>query len=563
MGTVLACIDVGNSTTEVLLARSGDLADGGRVEVLGVGRAPTRRAKGSPESLAGAVGVVRRLERQHGVQVARAVAAPLRPVVTSRAALPEDVPETGRLAVSASGSSTAGGRGFGVGRPVPWDAVTPGGEPVVAVVASGSGYQVVAARLASLVETGRVAAVVVADDEAVLLANRLPGDVPVVDEVDAGALLAADRVAVEVAGAGQPLRVLTDPLRLRAELGLTEGELTDAAQLARLLFDAANAVVTLGSPVRRDEAACPGWIELGDRGRLPFLEGHELVRAGGVGEASAYEVPPDCARHAVDDLWTVDLAAVGAAVQARVGAASHRPVTLAALRSAAPYADPAAALSDLLGVPVHTVESEARAAWAGALSTPGAGGGAVVVDLGGGTIDTVSTTTDVVAAGAGDQLTEAVAALTGVTPAAAEWVKRGAAYRVEAPQVLLAEDGTRAFQDRPLGADSVGRLVVAGPAGPLPFSRTMAPGEWRALRVRLKVELVGGNVARGLRTLGEEPRSVVVVGGLAGDDEILAAVSGALPPGTAVGRGDVAGSLGHRYAVAYGLALLDADWEQA
>ena len=40
---------------------------------------------------------------------------------------------------------------------------------------------------------------------------------------------------------------------------------------------------------------------------------------------------------------------------------------------------------------------------------------------------------------------------------------------------------------------------------------------------------------------GRTPRSVVVVGGLAGDDEILAAVAGALPPGTAVGRGDVAG----------------------
>ena len=182
----------------------------------------------------------------------------------------------------------------------------------------------------------------------------------------------------------------------------------------------------------------------------------------------------------------------------------------------------------------------------------------MVVDLGGGTIDTVSSSTDVVAAGAGDLLTEAVAALTGITSAAAEWVKRSPAYRVEAPQVLLAEDGTRVFQDRPAPNEAIGRLVVPGPAGLLPFSATMAPGEWRALRVRLKVELVGGNVARGLRTLGEQPRSVVVVGGLAGDDEILAAVSGALPAGTAVGRGDVAGTLGHRYAVAYGLALLDA-----
>ena len=551
--TVVACIDVGNSTTEVLLARVDS-----RVEVLGAGRSPTRRAKGSPESLVAAAGLVRRLERQHDVRVSRAVAAPLRPVVTSRASLPEDVPDTGRLAVAAVGSSTAGGRGFGAGRPVLVADVPAQGDPVVVVVPSGSGYETVAARLAPLVAAGRVVAVLVEADEAVLLANRLPGEVPVVDEVDAAAVLAAERVAVEVAGGGQPMRVLTDPLKLRAALALTEPELADAAQLARLLLDASNAVVTLGAPVRGVDEACPGWIEVADRGRLPFLEGHELVRAGAVGEARAYEVPPDCARHEVDDLWTVDLAAVGAAVQARVGAASRRPVTLAALRSAAPYADPATALADLLDVPVRSVESEARAAWTGAMSTPGAGAGAVVVDLGGGTIDTVSSSTDVVAAGAGALLTEAVAALTGVTPAAAEWVKRGPAYRVEAPQVLLAEDGTRVFQDRPVASDAVGRLVVPGPAGMLPFSRTMAPGEWRALRVRLKVELVGGNVARGLRTLQETPRSVVVVGGLAGDDEILAAVSGALPAGTAVGRGEVAGTLGHRYAVAYGLALLDA-----
>jgi diol dehydratase reactivase ATPase-like protein/cobalamin-dependent diol dehydratase reactivating factor len=556
--TVVACIDIGNSTTEVLLASIDVSSAGGRVQVVGVGRSPTRRSKGSRESLAGAVALVRRLERQYDVRAARAVAAPLRPVATSRASLPEHAPETGRLALVTAGSTTAGGRGFGAGPPVLVGDVPADGEPVVVVVPSGSGYESVAALLAPLVASGRVAAVLVEDDEAVLLANRLPGEVPVVDEVNAAAVLGADRVAVEVAEGGQPLRLLTDPLRLRAALQLTEPELADAARLAGLLFDATNAVVTLGGPARDTDSTCPGWIEVAQRGQVPFLEGQELLRAGGVGEALAYGLPPDCARHEVDDLWAVDLAAVGASVQARVGAASHRPVTLAALRCEVPYADPSAALAELLDVPVRAVAAESRAAWTGAMSTPGAGTGSVVVDLGGGTVDTVSAATDVVAAGAGELLTEAVAALTGITSAAAEWVKRGPAYRVEAPQVLLAEDGSRSFQDSPAPTDAMGRLVVPGPAGLLPFSRTMAPGEWRALRVRLKVELVGGNVARGLRTLGEEPRSVVVVGGLAGDDEILAAVSGALPPGTAVGRGDVAGSLGHRYAVAYGLALIDA-----
>jgi hypothetical protein len=555
--TVVACIDVGNSTTEVLLAR----VDHRRVDVVGVGRAPTRRDKGSPESLAGAVALVRRLEQQYAVRASRALAAPLRPVETSRASLPEVVPDTGRLAVSTVGSATAGGWGFGAGPPVSLEDMPTEGEPVVVVVPSGTGYESAAARLAPLVGAGMVSAVLVEDDEAVLLANRLPRGVPVVDEVDAAAVLAADLVAVEVTGGGQPMQVLTDPLKLRAAVGLSESELTDAAQLARLLFDATNAVVTVGGPPRDTAAACPAWIELARHGPLPFLEAHALVRSGVVGAARAYALPPDCARHEVDDLWTVDLAAVAATVQARVGASSQRPVTLAALRSSAPYADPAAALADLLDVPVRSVESEARAAWAGATSTPGVGAGSMVVDLGGGTIDTMSPGADAVAAGAGDLLTEAVAALTGITSAAAEWVKRGPAYRVEAPQVLLAEDGTRAFQDRPVPTETIGRLVVTGPAGLLPFSRTLAPGEWRALRVRLKVELVGGNVSRTLRTLGEEPRSVVVVGGLAGDDEILAAVSGALPAGTAVGRGDVAGGLGHRYAVAYGLVLVDAAGE--
>ena len=496
--TVVAGVDVGNSTTEVLLAR----VDNGRVEVVGVGRAPTRRGKGSPESLAGAVALVRRLERQHGVRVSRAVAAPLRPVVTSRASLPEDVPDLGRLSLVAVGSATAGGRGFGAGPPILAGEVPADGEPVVAVVPSGTGYERAAARLVPLVDAGRVAAVLVEDDEAVLLANRLPPGVPVVDEVDVVSVLAADRVAVEVATAGRPMRVLADPLKLRAALGLSESELADAAQLARLLFDAANAVVTVGGPARATDADRPGWIELAQQGTLSFMAGHALVRAGVVGQAVAYGVPPDCVRHEVDDLWTVDLAAVGAAVQARAGAASHRPVTLAALRSTAPYADPAAALAELLGVPVHTVDAESRAGWAGAMSTPGVGSGALVVDLGGGTIDTVSEFEHVVAAGAGHLLTESVAALTGSTSAAAEWVKRGPAYRVEAPQVLLGEDGTRSFRDSPAPTDAIGRLVVPGPAGLLPFSPTMAPGEWRALRVRLKVELIGGNVARGAADVG-------------------------------------------------------------
>jgi hypothetical protein len=548
---VAAGIDVGNATTEVVLARvSPDV-----VEVIGVGRAPTRRAKGSPESLDGAVAIVRRLEREHGVRIEVASAAPLRPVSTLTATLPEPEQDTGRLRVIRAGVSTAGGHGMGVGRPLRLGDALDGDGPVVAVVPAGTGYQAAVVALRDLLATGRLAAVLLADDEAVLVGNRLRGDVPVIDEVDVDAVLASELVAVEVAEPGAPLRQLADPLRLLSALGLDESERGDAARVVSQLHDSSNAVVALGGPAATPSGADPGWVEIGDLGRLPFAQGHVAVRDGQVGLARGYSVPPGHMVTAVDDLWSVDLSAVADTVLTRVGGAGSRAIGLAALRGDAPYADPSPALAQRLGVPVQAADSEAGAARAGAMSTPGAGRDTVVIDLGAGTVDAVSGSGAVVAAGGGELLTVSVAALTGTTGAAAEWVKRGAATRVETPQILLAESGSREFLERPAAPETIGCLVVRGPAGLLPFSRVLAPGEWRALRLRLKVDLVGGNVARALRTLDASPTTVIVVGGPAGDDEVLSAVSRALPEGTAVGRGDVGGGLGHRYAVAYGLLL--------
>ncbi len=551
---VVAGVDVGNATTEVVLVRG--------TAVLAAGRAPTSRHKGSPESLAGAAALVARLARRHGLVVDRAVAAPLRPVRTTTLTVPEEAPDTGRLRVVRAGAATAGGGGFAAGRPVEVGETPDGDDPVVLVVPAGTGYRAAVEAAAPLLDGGRLAAVVLEDDEAVLVANRLGGRVPVVDDVPAAAVLGAQRLAVEVSVDGRPLATTTDPLALGAALGLAPAEQGGAARLAVLLFDVRNAVVALdATALPRADAATRGWVELGADGRVPLLDGVRRVRDGTVGEASGYALPDrgdpsaDARAEDVDDLFAVDLVAVAEAVHSRTGSTAGRPVGLAALRTQDALVDPAPALERLLGVPVTTAPSEAAAARVGALTTPGAGPAAVVVDLGGGTVDAVTAERAVVAAGAGELLTSSVAALAGCTTAAAEWVKRGPAARAEAPQVLLGEDGVRSFLDTPAPAETIGRLVVSGPAGLLPFSSTWAPGEWRALRRRLKTDLLGANVARALRTLGSAPGTVVLVGGAVGDEEVLAAVAGALPAGTAVGRGDVAGELGHRYAVAYGLAL--------
>jgi hypothetical protein len=57
---------------------------------------------------------------------------------------------------------------------------------------------------------------------------------------------------------------------------------------------------------------------------------------------------------------------------------------------------------------------------------------------------------------------------------------------------------------------------------------------------------------------GAEPSDVIVVGGPAGDDEILEILTGS-EPASAFGRANVAGVLGHRWAVAYGLVLASPD----
>src|SRR5262249_42895505 len=156
------------------------------VRLLGVDRLPTRGRKGSPESLRGAAALVRRLERRLGCQVDEARIAPLRAVDTTTMAIPPAAPPTGPPALLAARAAAPGGSGSRARAPLWLDRPVPAAPPpvggFVAVVPPGLGYARAAERLGGLAAAGvAVAAVLVAGDEGVLIANRLGARIPVID----------------------------------------------------------------------------------------------------------------------------------------------------------------------------------------------------------------------------------------------------------------------------------------------------------------------------------------------------------------------------------------------
>jgi hypothetical protein len=99
-------------------------------------------------------------------------------------------------------------------------------------------------------------------------------------------------------------------------------------------------------------------------------------------------------------------------------------------------------------------------------------------------------------------------------------------------------------------------LLTNAPSGLLPFTSALSGAEWRSWRLAAERLVIGGNVMTGLERSAKEASDVLLVGGGAGDDELVRAVSEQLGQEITVGRGNVAGELGHRFAVAYGLVAL-------
>ncbi len=619
---VVAGVDIGNATTEIVLVDAAESPP----RPLAWDRRPTRGPKGSRESAVAAARLLARLERSAGVSATEVVVVPQAPVRSRAVSVERPHPATGALRVLTIDCRTPAGHGYAVGHPVPVESApdsSPAPEsprdsdpapesprdsdptpepprpplsprdstatPVVLVARDPLGFRATSAAVRRWLAAGAdVRAVLLAGDEARLVAARVGADMPIVDGVPADDALAAELVAVEVAAPGGVVTRLGDPVWLSAALGT--GSLDDARAIAAEVDGASAAVVAhtdssvTSQVVRRGASgtlrdASPlgssgqangdaSWWASVDGERRPLLDLVPTLGALPVGEVTGLEGPGEPPAP-VGDLWAVDLDA-GKLPTLRPGAVARRRVCLASLSADGERRTWPAELATAPDGAVRRVwsaESEVDAALSGARSTPGAGEDVTVLDLGGGTLDLVTAGGPAVTvAGCGDLLTTAVAAALDVSVGAAEWVKRSGSARVEDPHVVTDEAGHRHFLDSPAPPGTIGWLTVPGPSGRLPFSADLVPAEWRLTRRTLKRLVLADNLRR---ATASRPLAgiVLLAGGPAEDDELLDLLRKA-HPGAVFGRADVAGSvgaagpartgLGTRWAVAYGLTLLHA-----
>jgi hypothetical protein len=560
---LIAGIDVGNHTTEIVLAR----VDGATVHPVGHGQAPTRGRKGSRESLEGAAALLHRIEVDMQVRADTLVLSAIRPVDTATAPLaPATAPHAPVRSLRRPDASTPAGSGYAVGRHVPLGRLAHArdGHAIIVSVDADTDFEDAAAAITAAVGNGvNVVGVLAAQDDAVLIRNRIPVDVPVVDEVDLDGLAPDVLVAVEVVAEGRAYRALADPIAVCAALELGHRNIRDVAEFTRELADSPAIALTPRTGPPEPPAPDDDYVEFardGDHVRYPPAQAHTILRReppGSVVRVRLRSVPT--AGLEVDDAFFTDLSALDNGAWLRRGVADASG-TVVALLAADHVEDAATTLSELTGRPARTLATEPEAAARGARTTPGLPPDSVVCDIGGGTIDLVGDDRTVTAAGAGETITVAVAKMLGIPRALAERVKRTPAIRVEGPHVAHEEDGRRLFLDAPAPAEAIGRLCTRGTAGLVPFSNRLAAEEWRSLRLAIKQETVAANIARCMKVFEKPPTALVLAGGGALDDELLRTVGESLrAAGVVVGRANIDGVHGPRFAVASGLVHLYAD----
>lgn len=606
--SVIAGIDIGNSTTEVALAE----VSGGKVSFLSSALVETTGLKGTVANVRGV-----RLALSEALGKAGFGRDDFRRVAGIR--LNEAAPVIGDVAMETVSEtiitestmighnpSTPGGVGIGSGITVAFGDLRKAvpGEDTIVLVPSDFDYEEVASGITRACERGvSVKAVVCQGDDGVLVANRLKEPLPVVDEVRAIEKVPLSMPAcVEVAPPGRIIEFLSNPYDVATIFGLSPEETKQIVPVTRALVGNRSAVIVrtpLGEVKERRIPAGTIYVD-GPTGRrevgvddgadaimdvvkvsMPVRDifGEPGTNVGGMMER-VRRTMSELTGLSVGEVHIRDLLAADTVVPHKVvgglaGEFSNESgVALAVMveTDRLPMKKLAEAIEADLGIKAEIGGVEAEMAVHGALTTPGTKKPLAILDLGAGSTDASLLKGDdsvelIHLAGAGNMVNSMIASELGFTDMElAENIKRYPLCKVESAFHIRQEDGTVRFFESALPPEIFGRVALILDNDQIVPIPVRAPLERiRQVRRKAKREVFVTNSLRALKRVAPAGNVrlidyVVLVGGSALDFEVPGMVTEELSKfGVVAGRGNIRGSEGPRNAVATGLALSVAE----
>ncbi|EPY7142868.1 propanediol dehydratase reactivase alpha subunit PduG [Klebsiella quasipneumoniae] len=597
----IAGIDIGNSSTEVALARQDEA---GALTITHSALAETTGIKGTLRNVFGIQEALALVAKRAGINVSDISLIRINeatPVIGDVAM--ETITETIITESTMIGHNpkTPGGAGLGVGITItPQELLTrPADAPYILVVSSAFDFADIASVINASLRAGyQITGVILQRDDGVLVSNRLEKPLPIVDEV-----LYIDRIplgmlaAIEVAVPGKVIETLSNPYGIATVFHLNAEETKNIVPMARALIGNRSAVVVKtpsgdvkaraipagniellaqGRSVRVDVAAGAEAImkAVDGCGKLDNVTGESGTNIGGMLE-HVRQTMAELTNKPSSEIFIQDLLAVDTSVPVSVtgGLAGEFSLEQAVGIASMVKSDRlqmamiAREIEQKLNIDVQIGGAEAEAAILGALTTPGTTRPLAILDLGAGSTDAsiINPKGEIIAthlAGAGDMVTMIIARELGLEDRyLAEEIKKYPLAKVESLFHLRHEDGSVQFFSTPLPPAVFARVCVVKPDELVPLPGDLALEKVRSIRRSAKERVFVTNALRALRQVSptgniRDIPFVVLVGGSSLDFEIPQLVTDALAHYRLVaGRGNIRGSEGPRNAVATGLIL--------
>ncbi|EKF6350050.1 propanediol dehydratase reactivase alpha subunit PduG [Salmonella enterica subsp. enterica serovar Enteritidis] len=597
----IAGIDIGNSSTEVALARQDET---GALTITHSALAETTGIKGTLRNVFGIQEALALVAKRAGINVSDISLIRINeatPVIGDVAM--ETITETIITESTMIGHNpkTPGGAGLGVGITItPEELLTrPADSSYILVVSSAFDFADIANVINASMRAGyQITGVILQRDDGVLVSNRLEKSLPIVDEV-----LYIDRIplgmlaAIEVAVPGKVIETLSNPYGIATVFNLNADETKNIVPMARALIGNRSAVVVKtpsgdvkaraipagnlelqaqGRTVRVDVAAGAEAImkAVDGCGKLDNVTGEAGTNIGGMLE-HVRQTMAELTNKPSSEIFIQDLLAVDTSVPVSVtgGLAGEFSLEQAVGIASMVKSDRlqmamiAREIEQKLNIDVQIGGAEAEAAILGALTTPGTTRPLAILDLGAGSTDAsiINPKGEIIAthlAGAGDMVTMIIVRELGLEDRyLAEEIKKYPLAKVESLFHLRHEDGSVQFFPTPLPPAVFARVCVVKPDELVPLPGDLALEKVRAIRRSAKERVFVTNALRALRQVSptgniRDIPFVVLVGGSSLDFEVPQLVTDALAHYRLVaGRGNIRGSEGPRNAVATGLIL--------